>query len=60
MMGFMRKLWRRHRVKARDRRMFIDQEHQASHGVDDAPVMPMGVRTAADTSNLRPDAGKSA
>jgi hypothetical protein len=38
-MGFIRKLWRRHKVKAADRRIFGDQRLSSSHVEDDAPRM---------------------
>jgi hypothetical protein len=36
MIGLVRKLWRRHRVKAAERRLYLDQEHSSGHGADDA------------------------
>ena len=36
MIGFIRKLWRRYKVKAADRRMYLDQEHSLGHAIDDA------------------------
>jgi hypothetical protein len=35
-MGFIRKLWRRHKVKAADRRIFMDQGHSSGHALEDA------------------------
>jgi hypothetical protein len=36
MIGFIRKLWRHHKVKAAKRRMYLDQEHSSGHGIDGA------------------------
>jgi len=47
-MGFIRKLWRRHKVKAAERRVFMDQdqEHAPGHVLDDA-------RRTAEVNRLR-------
>jgi hypothetical protein len=40
MIGFVRKLWRRHKVKAADRRMFLDQGHSSPrHSTGDSEHM---------------------
>jgi len=39
MIGFIRKLWHRHKVKAADRRTYLDQEHTSGHGTADAQQM---------------------
>ena len=36
MLGFIRKLWRRHKVKAADRRIYLDQGHSLGHATGDA------------------------
>jgi|HubBroStandDraft_2_1064218.scaffolds.fasta_scaffold40537_4 hypothetical protein len=36
MIGFIRKLWRRHRVKAAEHRTYLDQEHAPSDPIVDA------------------------
>jgi len=36
MIGFIRKLWRRHKVKAADHRMSLDRGRSQGHGADDA------------------------
>jgi len=40
MIGFIKKLWRRHKVKAADRRMYLDQgRSSAGHGTRDSEHM---------------------
>ncbi len=39
MIGLIRKLWRRHKVKAADRRVFMDQGRGPSHGTGDSEHM---------------------
>jgi hypothetical protein len=34
MIGFIRKLWRRHKVKAADRRMYVIQGHSSGNRTD--------------------------
>jgi len=39
MIGFVRKLWRHHKVKAADRRIFRDQGRSPGHARGDAEFM---------------------
>jgi hypothetical protein len=36
MIGFIRKLWRRHKVKAADHRMYQDEERAPGDAIEDA------------------------
>jgi hypothetical protein len=36
MLGFIKKLWRRHKVKAAEHRMYLDQGHSSGHTIEDA------------------------
>jgi hypothetical protein len=36
MIGLIRELWRRHKVKAADRRMFLDQGHPPGNAMQNA------------------------
>ena len=36
MLGFITKLWRRHKAEAADRRIYLDQGHSLGHATDDA------------------------
>jgi hypothetical protein len=39
MIGFIRKLWRRHKDKAAEHRVFLDQGRSPGHAVEDAQRM---------------------
>jgi hypothetical protein len=39
MIGFIWKLWRRHKVKAAEHRMYLDQERSSGHGPEDTQRM---------------------
>jgi hypothetical protein len=47
-MGFIRKLWRRHKAKAADRRIFMDQRYVAGSAERDT-----GLESLRATNNLR-------
>jgi hypothetical protein len=36
MIGLIRKLWRHHKVKAADRRVYLDQGHAPGNAIQDA------------------------
>jgi hypothetical protein len=39
MIGFIRKLWRRHKVKAAEHRMYLDQGRSSGRGLEDTQRM---------------------
>jgi hypothetical protein len=47
MIGFIWKLWRSHKVKAAERRVFLDQVHSSGHEPDDAQHMIV-IQNASD------------
>jgi hypothetical protein len=42
MLGLIKKLWRRHKVKAAEHRIYRDQGRSSGHGMDDAQRMMRG------------------